>query len=90
MDTAIACVRPVSSLSSPQERPSTQGRKGGELAPCTRRGPQRKERSWGQGTGEVTTGKEEQTVAYLRLRGHLPISDAPRLWESRDSGSEDS
>ena len=91
MDTAIACVRPVSNLSSTQEkRPNTQGRRGRGLAPCTRWQATKTGEELGSGHRRIMTGKEEQKVAYLRLCSHLPISDAPRLWESRDSGSEDS
>lgn len=34
--------------------------------------------------------EEEQTAAHLGLSCHLPISNAPHLWDSRGSGSEDS
>ena len=89
MDTATACVRPGGNLrgSSTQQRPST--RAGGPEGQRTRKLGHREEGA-GVRARESHDGKGEQTAAYLRLRSHLPISNAPRLGESRDSGSEDS
>lgn len=92
MDTAIACVRPVGNLRGqldPAEAQHTgqEGRRTRTLHPMA---GHKERRGAGVRAQESHDGKGEQTVAYLRLRSHLPISDAPRLWESRDSGSEDS
>lgn len=75
--------------STPRERPNTQGRRGRGPAPCTPAASHKKGEELGSGHRRIIAGKGGQKVT-CRDSAVTSISMLPRLWESRDSGSEDS